>query len=81
MGPRSCPSLTREGEQACLDRNLLLVNQAFQEGLCVRPGETVEAVAGGCAQDLLWSAAGRGGKEGGMEEGTVLRVLWKATSR
>lgn len=49
-GPRSYPSLTREGEQACLDLDLLLTNQAFQEGLCVCPGENGKAVAGGGAQ-------------------------------
>lgn len=62
-GPRSYPSLTREGEQACLDLDLLLTNQVFQEGLCVCAQEKmVRQWLEEVHRDLLCSGEGRGGK-------------------
>lgn len=67
-GPRSYPSLTREGEQACLDLDLLLTNQAFQEGLCVCAQEKmVRQWLEEVHRDLL--VVWRGGKGGREREG------------
>lgn len=60
--PRSYPSLTREAEQVCLDLDLLLTNQAFQEGLCVCAQEKiVRQWPEDVHRDLLCSVEGREG--------------------
>lgn len=64
-GASSYPSLAREGEQACPDLNLLLINQAFQERLCVcAQGKMQRQWLEDVHRDLLWRVVGRGGMEG-----------------